>query len=431
MSARDRNAPDDVAALIAAGAKLLREGQAEQARTLFQRMVERHPQLVAAHLGLGNAQRRLGAVDAAIASYRCAIRLDPRSAAAHYSLGNACAARGALAEAADAFDAALAIEPGYLAALDGLGNVRLIQERFADALRCFTTIAARDPALPGLAYHAGMAHQGLGDERAAAAAYREALQRDPNYLPALNNLCIALLRSGAPEQALAESERYLARSPANRKALAYRAAALLELGRRDEARALLDFEHLLVEREIPSIANDELVAAILRHPSLRFEPAEKSTRGGSQTGELVAGADGALAALGDAIRTSVQVYIDHVRRVAPAHPYVAHLPDRWRIATWGVVLKASGHQTPHFHPDGHVSGVYYVKLPRALDDHAGWIEFGRTRDALGGSGDPLLHLVRPREGLMLLFPSYFYHRTIPFEGDEQRVSIAFDVLAVG
>jgi hypothetical protein len=36
----------------------------------------------------------------------------------------------------------------------------------------------------------------------------------------------------------------------------------------------------------------------------------------------------------------------------------------------------------------------------------------------------------PYEGLMVLFPSYFYHRTIPFEGDSARISLAFDVVAL-
>jgi hypothetical protein len=34
--------------------------------------------------------------------------------------------------------------------------------------------------------------------------------------------------------------------------------------------------------------------------------------------------------------------------------------------------------------------------------------------------------VRPVEGLLVLFPSYLYHRTIPFEGDAPRISVAFD-----
>jgi hypothetical protein len=31
---------------------------------------------------------------------------------------------------------------------------------------------------------------------------------------------------------------------------------------------------------------------------------------------------------------------------------------------------------------------------------------------------------------MILFPSYFYHRTIPFSGREARISIAFDAMPV-
>ena len=29
---------------------------------------------------------------------------------------------------------------------------------------------------------------------------------------------------------------------------------------------------------------------------------------------------------------------------------------------------------------------------------------------------------------MMLFPSYVFHKTIPFESDQTRISVAFDVL---
>ena len=37
-------------------------------------------------------------------------------------------------------------------------------------------------------------------------------------------------------------------------------------------------------------------------------------------------------------------------------------------------------------------------------------------------------MFEPEPGLMLLFPSYFYHRTMPFESADMRISISFDVL---
>jgi hypothetical protein len=32
---------------------------------------------------------------------------------------------------------------------------------------------------------------------------------------------------------------------------------------------------------------------------------------------------------------------------------------------------------------------------------------------------------------MLTFPSYFWHRTIPFASEEDRISIAFDLIPEG
>ena len=73
------------------------------------------------------------------------------------------------------------------------------------------------------------------------------------------------------------------------------------------------------------------------------------------------------------------------------------------------------------------------RLPARFDGppDAGGIEFGRSnvRDAEGRemlSGPPVMY--RPREGTIFLFPSYLWHRTIPFEGGEERISVAFDVI---
>ena len=40
------------------------------------------------------------------------------------------------------------------------------------------------------------------------------------------------------------------------------------------------------------------------------------------------------------------------------------------------------------------------------------------------------HFVRPRPGLLALFPSYMWHGTVPFRADERRLTMAFDVVPV-
>ena len=56
-------------------------------------------------------------------------------------------------------------------------------------------------------------------------------------------------------------------------------------------------------------------------------------------------------------------------------------------------------------------------------------EFGRAPEDFHTTREPEVRLIKPEEGLMVLFPSYFYHLTVPFEAEEVRISISFDVLA--
>jgi hypothetical protein len=59
---------------------------------------------------------------------------------------------------------------------------------------------------------------------------------------------------------------------------------------------------------------------------------------------------------------------------------------------------------------------------------AGWFELGRLPERFRVPVAPEIRAVRPEAGMMILFPSYFYHRTVPFETGETRISIAFDVM---
>ena len=55
----------------------------------------------------------------------------------------------------------------------------------------------------------------------------------------------------------------------------------------------------------------------------------------------------------------------------------------------------------------------------------------KESERLNKSISDFLRFVRPQEGLLLLFPSYFYHRVRPFRSDRPRISVAFDVVPQG
>ena len=118
--------------------------------------------------------------------------------------------------------------------------------------------------------------------------------------------------------------------------------------------------------------------------------------------------------------------------IDPQHPFLAQSPRKWYLSAWSSILGKQGHHDSHTHPGGWLSGVYYAKLPDVMETEnarrEGWIVFGRPTNYVEDASSPEFHLLRPQEGLMVLFPSYFYHQTVPLECDDIRFTVAFDFL---
>jgi hypothetical protein len=92
------------------------------------------------------------------------------------------------------------------------------------------------------------------------------------------------------------------------------------------------------------------------------------------------------------------------------------------------LLRPGGFHVNHTHPNGWISSSYYVSLPPEMANPAsqqGWIKFGEPRWPVPGCG--IERVVRPQEGLVVLFPSYMWHGTVPFSSGE-RLTAPFDVV---
>ncbi|HZD25896.1 MAG TPA: 2OG-Fe(II) oxygenase family protein, partial [Alphaproteobacteria bacterium] len=180
--------------------------------------------------------------------------------------------------------------------------------------------------------------------------------------------------------------------------------------------------------------NRGLCDFIYGHPSLMYERPNRSTEHGSQTLDLAGETAASMVLFRQAIEAGIRDYL--AANAGPgAYDYFRQPPARWSLSIWAVVLPEGGYQAPHNHPSGFISGVYYARLPAQLGrdegDTAGWIEFGPSNLKADGAREMVTRqttLIRPEEGAMLFFPSYFWHRTLPFRGEEDRISVAFDVL---
>ena len=343
------------------------------------------------------------------------------------------------ARALELFERAVQVEPNFTEAWNNLGNLAQKMGQYSDAVRAFSELCKLTPNDARSFVCLGNAYQENQQCSEAVDAYKHGLSMSSGLPGTWNNLSRALLSEGHWEEALDAADRELALQPGYSGALALKSVALMELRRDEEWSKLVDIDGLLQGFEISvpygytdiSAFNRKLSKSCQNHMSLVYSPKDNTTELGSQTGNMADDGDGPIADLMGQIESCVDAYRE-ARPISPGHPFLGQRPDEWEINIWGVVLDAGGHQASHIHRDGWLSGVYYPQLPDVVNatstDHTGWIEFGLQQYYPKSTSQPVVRMFQPVEGKLFLFPSYFYHRTIPFDSPTQRISIAFDLI---
>ena len=188
--------------------------------------------------------------------------------------------------------------------------------------------------------------------------------------------------------------------------------------------------------EMPGAAalNAGLERAILRRrettPSI-----QASNAGGWHSDREIAEWGGAgIAALLEAAKgIATQMTAD--RQGRPVQP-------AWTVQAWANVNGPGDGNICHYHPGAVWSGTYYVADGGCGDDpalggefemldprgpgpgmYAPHLKFAGEDGASVGSGET----IRPRPGLMVLFPSWLFHQVRPYRGQGLRISIAFNL----
>ena len=417
-------------------------GNPAKATGLLEDAVTHFPDDAEAHFNLGVVNQAQGLLTAALANFSRSAELAPDSAGAHYNRGTALHELSRPEEAVEAYRTAIASAPGYAPAhaglafvLRSLGELEAAAESYEQALRL-------DPADPQTQSGYGVTLQHLGRLPEAAKALADATALDPDYPDAVTNLADVLVQQGDPGAAVAACKRFLQRQPGDSGVLAAKAIALGESGEAEAFTRLVDFDRFLfpekqaAPRGFADIAsfNAALAEQVLAHPTLVDAPASHATRRGKHTGELLGDVAGPSATFRAMVDDAVTRYRTRLGADL-SHPFVANALSRWRLTAWSIVLQgAGGYQAPHIHPSAWLSGVYYARVPDIVGDanaeKAGWIEFGQPSEEFHWSWQPPLRAIRPERGLLVLFPSYFFHRTIAYDTDDMRISVAFDVLPV-
>jgi len=445
-------------------------GELEAAEASLRRALERDPSLASARHALTVTLRRLDKTEEALAVSASAVTAETRLVRAHVL------ADTGSPHAADAYKALVGERPDLLDAHETYARLMPQIGRAAEALDTYRQALAAQPS-PELYQSALASAQAIGDsdavERWAVEAehsfgpapeyglYRGLAARMRGDAAAALSLIEPLAKGGfAPATAqcaetalmLHDFDRAERHALAATKVLPHNQSAWAVLTivwrMKDDSREfwLADYERFVIPIEIDAPSGDhngfmaEVARELHAQHNLSHHPADQSLREGTQTrGNLFDRRSPTINRLAAQIRRQVEEKIAALPPDA-GHPFLSRNSGKANfIGSWSVRLRSGGYHVAHIHQEGWLSSALYVELPEAVvqaghdaapgEPSEGALVFGVPSSQFELGLSPR-RIERPEAGRLLVFPSYFWHGTLPFRSDSPRLTVAFDMVPV-
>lgn len=186
---------------------------------------------------------------------------------------------------------------------------------------------------------------------------------------------------------------------------------------------------VLLERDIPGHGPaDSALAELIE----RMEAENQELTTDYLGGNLMTNPHPAVQWLRDCTNKTVIDYFNHLEM-----GYAIN----WSLQGWANINRLGDYHDPHNHPHSYLSGTYYVRVSQAQekigsrkDVRSGCISFYDPRSAANMTAirsDPNIEAeftVKPRTGLILLWPAFLQHFVHPNLTEDPRISISFNVV---
>ena len=107
--------------------------------------------------------------------------------------------------------------------------------------------------------------------------------------------------------------------------------------------------------------------------------------------------------------------------------FLRKFPKNFEIIGWMISMDKGGSLKAHIHKEGWISGSLYFKLPEKRNGNSGNIAFSQHGEHYPNIDNYRTEILNLNEGDICMFPSSLFHYTIPYQSDEKRVCLAFDL----
>lgn len=447
--------------LVNLGAVLGHLGQTDEAIASYRKAIAQRPNLTVAHFNLGIILQEHGRYDEAVAAYRKAITLEPgfyeaignlgtvlqkqgkledatalyrkalsihEDARGHFNLGTALRDEGKHEEAADEYLKALEFNPNYADAHNNLGEIFRDQGNMNDAVLCYQNAMAIAPDHPNANYNMGELHA-LAKEYEQAIPYFERSRFEDYQERAME----CLYRIGRYDEFREKLKTMVDSGKKSMMLATLSTHHATNFGIQDEYNFCPEPMRFAWHTNIPELAEpgspllQEILETIDRTP-IASRRQMRLYSGMQSAGNLLKRTEPAFQKLAALVKAKIAEYRDHY--ADEGCDLIRYFPKEIDFSSsWYLKMKKGGNLGSHIHEEGWISGCVYLKLPSVRKNPTeAAFEYGTHGDNYPRRHDDFpSQVVIQKVGDIVLFPSSLFHHTIPFNSDEDRVCVAFDL----
>ena len=383
---------------------------------------------------LALAHKRLGNYEIAQGMYERLLTSNPENAVFLGNLGNIYNDTGRLDKAEECFIKALAIDPKRVNTSVSLGNILASTNRLDDALLKFNMILkAHDEITPELVddinYRIAEVYRRKGDSFLDKAV--KYYKRSNQPLSSAHRL--ELIYKSKDKATYYRAEKQInAKGELNPLLAAVQTHASFRYAMPDTNLFCKDpFKYIYHSKlTLDEGFNENLVENLLRaKDSLNAIPQKLLNNGIQSAGNFLLLDDPSVQTIKKIVLNRIKNYRNNYKNSNDG--FINRWPKKSDIHGWIIDIKQGGSIKSHMHKLGWLSGSLYLKLNKPLGSNQGNIIFD-----LNGADYPADLKSFPsktyniEKGDIILFPSSLFHKTVPFESKENRITLAFDIKPV-
>ena len=400
----------------------------QKAKSCYEKADNIQPNNTIIQTNLGIIFNDLGENQKAKDCYEKAIKINPDNGKAHYNLGAIYKDSGELQKAKICFKKAIEINPNEQEAHNSLGVIFQELGEYQRAKDCYEKAIEIKPNYGDVYYNLGQLLHERGEYHLAENYFKKAIQIKPSDIRASNSLLTNLYKMNNQSILFEELDSIINEGKMN--------AVIGSICSRSEVKYGVKKENPFCNNPLDYVLKKDLnqkydfknvfvkcVNNILKDDSISNRVQKLITNGYQTAGNLFANRDFETNEIQKIIKIEIEKYRLYFKDSKEG--FIKNWPTNYNLNGWLISMKKGGKLSAHMHDLGWLSGSIYINVPQKSDLESGNLVVCIDENENKNENKKSIDVVT---GSLCLFPSSLLHYTIPFESEENRIVLAFDMI---